>query len=52
MLSNKFVLFMSGMYVRKGYMSDGMWKLNVMTIVKSNINKISTSTYVIESSNL
>ena len=25
------------MYVEKGYMSDGMWKLNVMTIIKSNM---------------
>ena len=33
-------------------MSDGMWKLNVMTIIKSNMNKVSTSTYVLESSNL
>ena len=33
-------------------MSDGMWKLNVMTIIKSNINKVSTSTYMLESSNL
>ncbi|RVW41557.1 Retrovirus-related Pol polyprotein from transposon TNT 1-94 [Vitis vinifera] len=27
--SNKVVLSKSGMYVGKGYMSDGMWKLNV-----------------------
>ena len=33
--SDKFVLSKSGMYVGKGYMSNGMWKLNVMTIVKS-----------------
>ncbi|KAL6326062.1 hypothetical protein AAG906_000937 [Vitis piasezkii] len=32
--SNKVVLSKSGMYVGKGYMSDGMWKLNVMTIIK------------------
>ncbi|RVW17127.1 Retrovirus-related Pol polyprotein from transposon TNT 1-94 [Vitis vinifera] len=50
--SNKFVLSKSGMYVGKGYMSDGMWKLNVMTIIKSNMNKASTSTYMLESSNL
>ena len=49
--SNKFVLSKSGMYVGKGYMSDGMWKLNVMTIIKSNMNKASTSTYMLESSN-
>ena len=35
--SNKFVFSESGMYVRKEYMSNGMWKLNVMTIIKSNI---------------
>ena len=50
--SNKFVLSKSGMYVGKGYMSDGMWKLNVMTIIKSNMNKASTSTYILKSSNL
>ena len=50
--SNKVVLSKSGMYVGKGYMSDGMWKLNVMTIIKSNMNKASTSTYMLESSNL
>ena len=50
--SKKFVLSKSRMYVGKGYMSNGMWKLNVMTIIKSNINKVSTSTYVLESSNL
>ena len=39
------------MYVRKLYMSDGMWKLNVLTIIKSNMNKASIS-YILESSNL
>ena len=29
-------------------MSDGMWKFNVMIIIKSNMNKVSTSTYAIE----
>ena len=33
--SDKFVISKSGMYVGKCYMSDGMWKLNVMTIIKS-----------------
>ena len=33
--SDKFVLSKSGMYVEKSYMSNGMWKPNVMTIVKS-----------------
>ena len=49
---NKFILSKSVMYVGKGYVSDGMWKLNVMTIIKSNMNKSSTSTYMLESSNL
>ena len=50
--SNKFVPSKSGMYVGKGYISNGMWKLNVMTIIKSNMKKVSTSTYMLESSNL
>ena len=33
-------------------MSDGMWKLNVITIIKSNMNKASTSDNILESSNL
>ena len=33
--SDKFLMSKSGMYVGKWYMSDGMWKLNVMTIIKS-----------------
>ena len=33
-------------------MSDGMWKLNVMTIIKSYMNKAITSAYNFESSNL
>ena len=33
-------------------MSNGMWKLNVMTMVKSDMNKASTFTYMLESSNL
>ena len=39
------------MYDGKGYMSDGMWKLNVMTIIKSYLNKVSTSVYILESFN-
>ena len=50
--SDKFVLSKSGMYVGKGYMSGGMWKLNVMTIIKSYMNKASSSAYILESSNL
>ena len=33
-------------------MSGDMWKLNVMTIIKSEINKASSSSYILESSNL
>ena len=50
--SNKYILSKSGMYVGRGYMSDGMWKLNIMTIIKSNMNKASISIYMLESSNL
>ena len=50
--SDKFVLSKSEMYVGKGYMSGGMWKLNVMTIIKSEMNKASSSAYILESSNL
>ena len=28
------------------------WKLNEMTIIKSNMNKVSSSTYMLESSNI
>ena len=50
--SDKFVLSKSGMYVGKGYMSGGMWKLNVMTIIKSEMNKAISYAYILESSNL
>ena len=33
-------------------MRNGMWKLNAMTIINSNMHKVSTSTYVLELSNL
>ena len=50
--SDTFVLSKSGMYVGKWYMSDGMWNLNIMTIIKLDINKVSTFAYILESSNL
>ena len=34
--SNKVILSKSGMYVGKGYVSDGLFKLNVMTIINKN----------------
>ena len=33
-------------------MSKGMWKLNVMTTIKSDMNKASTSIYLLKSYNL
>ena len=50
--SNKFILTKSGMYVVKGYMSDGMWRVNAMVVIKSNMNRASSSTYMLKSSNL
>ena len=32
-VSNKFVLFKNEMYIGKGYLSDGLFKLNVLTVV-------------------
>ena len=50
--SDKVVLTKVGMYVGKGYMYNGMFKLNVMTIFPK-INKMRTSSvYLLESSNL
>ncbi|CAH9125353.1 unnamed protein product [Cuscuta epithymum] len=48
--SDKLVLSKSGMYVGKGYACDGLFKLNVMTIINNN-NKI-PSAYLLESSNV
>ncbi|XP_071916128.1 uncharacterized protein [Coffea arabica] len=47
--SDKVILSKSGMYVGKAYTTDGLFKLNVMTIVN---NKNKSSAYLIESSNL
>ena len=49
---DKFVLSKSRMYVGKWYMSDRMWKLNLMTIIESNVNKAYSSANMLESSNL
>ena len=54
-VSDNFILTKKGMYVGKGYMSNGLFKMNVMTIVPpiKNINKKSTSfAYMLESSNV
>ena len=49
--SDKFVLSKGGMYVGKGYMSGGLFKMNVMTVINNN-NKASSSAYMLEFSNL
>uniref|UniRef100_A0A2N9FGI1 Retrotransposon Copia-like N-terminal domain-containing protein n=1 Tax=Fagus sylvatica TaxID=28930 RepID=A0A2N9FGI1_FAGSY len=50
--SDKFLLTKSGMLVGKGYLSDGLFKMNVMTIVPINENKNKSSAYLLESSNV
>ena len=47
--SDKVILSKSGMYVGKGYVSDGLFKLNVMTIINKNNQSF---VYLLESSNL
>ncbi|GJZ72331.1 retrovirus-related pol polyprotein from transposon TNT 1-94 [Tanacetum coccineum] len=49
--SDKFVLSKNQMYVGRGYAMNGMFKLNVM-VVKNEINKMNSSAYLIESSNV
>ena len=50
--SDKVILSKYGMFVGKGYVVNGMFKLNVMTVKPKNINnKASTSfVYLLESS--
>ena len=50
--SDKFLLTKSGMLVGKGYLSEGLFKMNVMTIVPINENKNKSSAYLLESSNV
>ena len=49
---DKFVITKAGMYVGRGYMTDGMFKLNTMTIVpKNSMNeKGEPSVYIVDSS--
>ena len=54
-VSDNFILTKNGMYVGKGYMSNGPFKMNVMTIVppiKNINNKNTSSAYMLESSNV
>ncbi|GJV50491.1 pol polyprotein [Tanacetum coccineum] len=45
--SDKFVLSKNQMYVGKGYVVNGMFKLNVI-VVKNDINKMNSSAYLID----
>ena len=49
-VSNKVVIIKKDMYVGKGYLSDGLFKLNVMTINNNKNND--SSAYLLESDNL
>ena len=50
--SENFLLTKSGIYVGKGYMSNGLLKMNAMTIVPDFNNKNTSSAYMLESSNI
>ena len=51
---DKFVLTKNEVFVGKGYMSDGLFKLNVMTVVPTSSNNKNemNSSYLLESSNM
>ena len=52
---DNFILTKNGMYVGKGYMSNGLFKMNVMTVIphiKNINNKNTSSAYMLESSNV
>ena len=53
-VSDNFILTKNGMYVGKGYMSNVLFKMNLMTIVPpiKNINKNTSSAYMLESLNV
>ena len=45
--SDKFILFKNRMFIREGYLSDDLFKINILTIVtmnnkKENYNKFSS----------
>ena len=50
--SDKFVHTKSGIYVGKGYMSNELFKMNVMTIITDFNNKNTFFAYMFESSNI
>lgn len=51
--SDKFILTKSGVFVGKGYQDNGLFKMNVMNVIRPEAkNKIIDSVYLFESSNL
>lgn len=50
--SDKVVLTKGGMYVGKGYLSDGLFKLNVVTVVNKSAGNSSASVYLLDSNDL
>ena len=49
-ISDKFILTKNDVYVGKWYLTEGLFKFNVMTVNRySAINKATTSAYIIES---
>ncbi|KAL4038513.1 hypothetical protein IC575_002134 [Cucumis melo] len=50
-VSGKFVFFKNKMYMGKDYLSDGLFKLNVIEVIPKSINnnKVSTFAYIVES---
>ena len=50
--SDKVVLSKNEMYVGKGYVNEGLFKRNVMTLKPKINNETSSSAYLLESSNL
>lgn len=53
-VSDKFILSKNEVYLGKGYVSEGLFKMSVMPVVPkvSDINKMSPSVYITESSNI
>ena len=50
--SDRFILTKAGMYVGKGYLADGLFKLNVMVTNALNNNNNNASAYIVDSFNL
>ena len=46
--SDRFILTKAGMYVGKGYLTEGLFKLNVLVTNTMNNNK-NTSVYIVDS---